>query len=361
MVTELDDLDVPGRGPTIEGALAAVSVPASTANLGPGYDAFGAALALRVTVTALPPGARDVRVTTERVGLAARGDHDVPTGEDNLVWQGVLAACEDHGWAVPDVALHVRTAIPFASGLGSSSAAIVGGLAIARLLAGADASVPHAPDGSSHRDHPDRLVGDRALVRTAVAIEGHPDNVAPAIHGGIVIAATSDDGELVARTAVPPASLDPVLLVPARTSSTAVARGVVPTSLDRDDVIAQVARGGHVVGALLGSWPADARVVGDRLHEPPRMAALGAGGELLAALRAAGHHAWLSGAGPSIAVAVPARADGAPADVVALAEEAGHTVLPLGWDRQGIRSCVPDGCGIAGAGGCVDCPLGTLR
>ena len=85
---------VPLTGPRIDRALGAVRVPASTANLGPGYDAFGAALAIHTTVTALPADARDVRVTTERVGPAGHGEHVVPTGEDNLVWQGVVAACE---------------------------------------------------------------------------------------------------------------------------------------------------------------------------------------------------------------------------------------------------------------------------
>ena len=351
----------PVDGPTIEGALAAVSVPASTANLGPGYDAFGAALSLRTTVTALPAATRDVRVTTEAVGHAAAREHAVPAGDENLVWQGVLTACESHGWEVPDVALHVRTAVPFASGLGSSSAAIVGGLAIARLLARADGSMPPA-DGADRRaqEDVDRLVGDRALLRTAVAVEGHPDNVAPAIHGGVVVATPGDDGEWVVRLSPPPATTDPVLLVPARTSSTAEARTVVPDHLDRPDVVSQVGRAGHVVGAMLGVWPADARAAGDRLHEPPRAAALGPGGELLASLRRAGHHAWLSGAGPSVAVTVPAGRD-VPATVLELAAAAEHAVLRLAWDRQGVRACAPYGCGVAGTRTCLDCPMGSVR
>jgi homoserine kinase len=232
-------------------------------------------------------------------------------------------------------------------------------MAIARLLAGADGSVAPGPRDRDEDDEP--LVGDRALVRTATAVEGHPDNVGPAIHGGLVVAATGDDGDLVVRVAPPPSRLDVAVLLPDRTSSTAVARGVVRDELPRADVITQVARAGHVVGALLGAWPADARVVGDRLHEPPRAAALGAGGELLSRLRSAGHHAWLSGAGPSVAVAVPSRDEALPITLVDAARDAGHTLLRLRWDRQGVRSCVPDGCGVSGTGTCLDCPLGSLR
>lgn len=354
----LDEL----AGPAIDGAVAAVSVPASTANLGPGFDAFGAALSLRTTVTALSPGAPDRLVTTELVGLADRPGGEVPTDERNLVWQGLLRACEDHGWEVPSVRLHVRTAIPMASGLGSSSAAIVAGIALARLLAGADASVPHGPDGRSDGGPRDveGLVGDLALLRTATAIEGHPDNVAPALCGGVVVAAADDSGRFVPRLAPPPAARAPVMLVPRATSSTEQARAIVPDSLDRADVVVQTARAGHVVGAMLGAWPADSSLVGDRLHEPSRTARLGPGRELLAALRAAGHPAWLSGAGPSIAMTVPAGSDGVPGDVMVIADDTGHEVRRLAWDRHGARACVTDGCGIAGTRGCLDCPLGSL-
>lgn len=341
-------------------ALGAVQVPASTANLGPAYDAAGAALSLHTIVTAVPAASRDARVTTALVGPAAgRAGSDVPDDERNLVWQGVEHACDAFGWDVPDVALEVRAAIPMASGLGSSSAAIVGGMAIARLLAGADASVVagpavRSPDGTAP-------VGDRALVEVATAVEGHPDNVAPAIHGGLVVAATGDDGGLVVRMAPPPATLDVVVLLPDRTSSTETARGIVPDTLSRADVVAQSARTGHVVGSLLGAWPADARAVGDRLHEPPRTAELGAGGDLLPRLRTHGHHAWLSGAGPALAVTVPSRLAQLPDTLVEAAEAAGHAVLRLTWDRQGVRPCVPDGCGVAGAPTCLDCPLGSVR
>lgn len=325
--------------------LAAVAVPATTANLGPGFDAFGAALALYATFTAVERGDGPLVAST------GAGGQDLPTGEDNLVWRSLVAACERFGWDVPEVAVRVDTPIPQARGMGSSSSAIVGGIALARVLAGADASV-------AVREH---AVGDVALVRLAAELEGHPDNVAPAVHGGMVACARTDDGELVVRTTPPPSTSTPLLLVPSQGSLTAETRAELPASLSREDAADQAARAGHVLAGLVGAWPVDPRLAGDHLHEPGRVEALGAGGELLGRLRAAGHHAWLSGAGPSIAVAVPTRHDAARREVAAAAEAAGHQVLELAWDRQGIRSCVPDGCGVAGSAGCADCPLPSLR
>lgn len=322
---------------------ASVRVPATTANLGPGFDAFGLALGLHATFTAVQ---RDGDGPTVRTA----GADDLPTGPDNLVWTSLVAACERFGWDVPEVDVEVVTAIPAARGLGSSSSAIVGGIALARVLAGADASL-----GAG-----DAAVGDRALLRLAAELEGHPDNVAPAVHGGLVACVVADDGDLVTRLHLPPADTRPLLLVPPEASLTAEARGVLPQQLDRADVIAQAARAGHVLAGLTGAWPVDPRAAGDRLHEPTRTALLDTGGDLLAQLRQHGLHAWLSGAGPSLAVLVPARDRVATDHVGNLAEQAGHHLLDLTWDRQGIRSCVPDGCGVAGTPGCADCPLPSV-
>lgn len=327
--------------------LAAVGVPATTANLGPGFDAFGAALSLRATFTAVP---REAQAT--RVASTGDGAGELSTGDDNLVWRSVVAACEHFGWDVPDVAVRVQTPVPQARGLGSSSGAIVGGIALARVLARADAAV-----GPRDADR----IGDLALVGLAAQIEGHPDNVAPAALGGLVACAGTDTGELVVRTATPPATTRPVLLVPPQRSLTSEARAVLPTALSASQVALQGARAGHVLAGLAGLWPVDPRLAGDLLHEPVRTAALEMGGPLLERLREAGLHAWLSGAGPSLAVAVPRRDAAALQQVRTAAAAADHDVLVLDWDRQGIRSCVPEGCGVAGGPGCADCPLPSLR
>lgn len=324
----------------------AVQVPATTANLGPGYDAFGMAVDLHLLAATSPRG------DGPRVTARGEGAGEVSEGDDNLVWTSLLAACERFGWDVPDVALVVDNPIPLARGMGSSSAAIVAGIALARALAGADA-------GLVRRDH---AVGDVDLVGLAAELEGHPDNVAPALHGGMVAAATTDDGRRVVRTLPPPATTRPLLLVPAQRQATSAARAVVPDTLPRADVVEQAARAGHVLGGIAGIWPVDPDLAGDRLHEPPRLAAMADSGALVTVLRHAGHHAWLSGAGPAVAVALPmAGAEAAAGRLAALPEARGFTALLRRWDRQGVRACAEGGCAVAGlAGGCSDCPLARL-
>lgn len=295
----------------------AVRVPATTANLGAGFDAFGAAVSLGLVAVSEQRDA--MRVTTEGEGAG-----ELSTDDDNLVWRSFVAFCETNGAVVPDVSLLVRNQVPLERGLGSSSAAIVAGLALARLLT-------EAP------------VGDRELVALASEIEGHPDNVAPAILGGLTTTATTSDGQVVVRRIQPHARLRPVVLVPTARQNTDVARGVLPTTLARADVGTQVARAGHVLGALAGGWPAEPRLSGDVLHEPPRLAVMTATRDLLADLRDAGIHAWLSGAGPTAAAAVPRRDASAQATCRRIGEQHGYVVHALDWDLAGVLPCPVEG------------------
>lgn len=313
---------------------AAVRVPATTANLGPGFDAFGAALGIHLWARSRDrTGSGAARVTT-RGELAG----ELPDGDDNLLWRAFVAACDLLGAPVPDVAVDVRTDIPLERGLGSSSAAIVAGVALARAVTGA-------------------VAGDLELVTLATELEGHPDNVAPAVLGGLVVCAPDDDGTLVVRRHQPAPRLDPVVLVPRTRQATTSARAVLPETLSADDVALQAARAGHVVGSLLGAWSADAGAVGDRLHEPPRLAVMEPSKAVLEALRDAGAHAWLSGAGPALAAAVPAPSDGAgpPAAVTAAAGEDFRVHAP-GWDLGGVVACPEGGCAWSGTPGCAACP-----
>lgn len=320
----------------------AVAVPATTANAGPGFDATGLAIDLRLVVTAVPRAGTDVAVTNR-----GEGADELPTDGSHLVWRSVLAACDRFGWDVPAVDLVVDNPIPLARGLGSSSAAIVAGLGLARALADADA-------GLRVTDH---AVGDVDLVALADELEGHPDNVAPALHGGVVVAARTDAGRLVVRTRPAPMTSRVLVLVPEEHSSTDETRAALPELLSRQDVTVQAARAAHMTGALVGAWPADAGLVGDRLHEPSRTDGT-PGGALLSALRADGVVAWLSGGGPSIAAMVPTQqAETVLARVEPVATEHGFAARLLDWDRQGVRACRVGGCAVAGVGGCTDCPL----
>jgi homoserine kinase len=326
----------------------AVSVPATTANLGPGFDAYGLALrdprvgtgddrgVASLVVRSVPRGSQD-----ERVVCAGEGVGEVATGDDNLVWRSLVAFCEHHDVPVPDVALRTDNGIPLERGLGSSSAAIVAGLTLARALTAEVVDVP---------------VGDLDVVGLADRLEGHPDNVAPAVLGGLVACATDADGGLVVRRVNPAPTLRPAVLVPTNRQATTSARAVLPDALPRREVAIQAARSGHVLAALSGVWPVAVGATGDLLHEPARFAAMPASGEVVRQLRASGVHAWLSGAGPSVAVALDGPGEGKAGDVGAIAADNGFTVHRLEVDLAGALPCPDDGCGLSGAGDCVRCP-----
>lgn len=311
-----------------------VRVPATTANLGPGYDAFGAALGVHLHAGTLPRADQ-----TERVRTTGEGAADVAVDDDNLVWRSFVRFCDEHGTPVPDVALRVANDVPLERGLGSSSAAIVAGLALARVQTGIE-------------------VGDVELARLASTIEGHPDNVVPAVLGGLTASVEDDDGDLQIRRVQPSPRLRPVVLVPETRQSTTAARAVLPSTLPRTEVAQQAARAAHVLGALSGLWPVHPGAVGDLLHEPPRLDAMGPTGRVVAALRSQGLFAWLSGAGPAAAAAVANDADVRSWD--ALGREHGFAVRELWWDLAGVVSCDAVRCAFSGVTGCGQCPSRRL-
>lgn len=309
----------------------AIRVPATTANLGPGFDALGAALTRYLYAGVTTDG--EVRVTT-----MGEGEGEVATGDDNLVWRSFVAFCEHVGVPVPDVRLRVDNRVPLERGLGSSSAAIVAGLALARAVTA-------------------QAVGDLELVRLATAIEGHPDNVAPAVLGGFVACATTDDGELVVRRAQPSAARV-VIAVPATRQNTNEARAVLPDTMTRADAVTQAARAAHVAAGLVGVWPVDAGLSGDLMHEPARFGVMPGSGALVAAWRGLGRAAWLSGAGPSCAATATSQSE---ADVlIAIASEHGFDAEAVTWDLAGTIVCRDGGCAFSATAGCVGCPRAQL-
>lgn len=319
------------RGPTHH----TVQVPATSANLGAGFDAFGLALDLHLAVRTADRGPDDVRVTSRGLGADL-----LPTGGENLVWRAFVDTCAALDVAVPDVRLEVHNRIPLERGLGSSSAAIVAGVVLAR-------AVTRTP------------VGEQRLVQLAATMEGHPDNVAPAILGGLVAGARSDDGFIVRRINPLPGHVA-LALVPPSPQSTDASRARLPDTLDREAAVDQVARAGHVLMGLAGAWTVDPALVGDRLHEPVRTPELADGGALLAALRGDGLTAWLSGSGPVLVALVPEDDAATIGRVRTRAEEAGSETLVLGLDRLGALACPDGGCALSGVGGCAQCPRERL-
>lgn len=256
-----------------------VEVPATSANLGPGFDALGLALALHdeVEVRALGSAEVTVEVTGEGAG-------HVPTGDDHLVVRALRTALDHVG--APQTGLHLRchNRVPHGRGMGSSAAAVVAGLLAARLLI-AD---PAALD-------------DRTLLALATELEGHPDNAAPAILGGATVAWETPDGP---RAAVLPLHEDvvPVVLVPEERCATRTARGVLPAQVPHRDAAFTVGRAALLVHALCHAPAVLVDATDDRLHQEYRSGVMRPTWELVRAARAEGLAAVVSGAGPSVLV-----------------------------------------------------------
>ena len=256
-----------------------VKVPATTANLGPGFDTLGLALSLYDDITVTVREEPGASVEVHGVGAGV-----VPTDESNLVVRTIAHTFGVFGQEVPGLDIVARNAIPHGRGLGSSGAAIVsGGMAAKGLLAG-------IVD-----------VDSRTLLGIASDLEGHPDNVAPALFGGLTIAWMGDAGPQYKKLFVH-RGVSPLICVPQATMSTEVARSLRPASVPHEDAIFNVSRSALLIAALIQSPELLLDATEDRLHQSYRAAAMPETDSLIATLRAAGFPAVVSGAGPSILV-----------------------------------------------------------
>jgi len=256
-----------------------VRVPATSANLGPGFDTLGLALSLYDELTVTAHDAPGVSVHVEGVGAG-----EVPVDEGNLVVRSIAETFRAVGRPVPGLELHAVNAIPHGRGLGSSAAAIVSGVvAAAGLLRG------------------DVDLGARDLLRIATDLEGHPDNVAPALFGGLTIAWTTSAGPEHKRLLVH-RGVSPVVFVPGSTLSTKLARSLQPASVPHEDATFNVSRSALLVAALVQSPELLHAATEDRLHQSYRASAMPETDALVRMLRDAGLAAVVSGAGPSLLV-----------------------------------------------------------
>jgi homoserine kinase len=254
-----------------------VRVPATSANLGPGFDALGLALGLYddVAAEATPGG---VRVT-----VAGEGAGELPEGERHLVATAMRAAFDVLGGQPPGLALECVNRIPQARGLGSSSAAIVAGVLLARAL---------VTDGAERLD-------DDAALRLAAEIEGHPDNVAPCLRGGFTIAWTEPSGARAVSLAVAD-GVRPTVFVPAERGLTAAARAALPATVPHPDAALTAGRAALLVHALTAAPALLLPATVDRLHQDYRAPGMPGTAALVSALRATGVAAVVSGAGPTV-------------------------------------------------------------
>jgi homoserine kinase len=252
-----------------------VRVPASSANLGPGFDALGLALTLHDEITAeVVDSGLDVHVTGE-------GRGGVPLDETHLVVQAMHAAFELMGGRPDGLRLSCVNAVPHGRGLGSSSAAIVGGIVLARALV----------DGG------ETLLDDAAAYQLAVDIEGHPDNVAAAMFGGLTIAWIDGAAAEVERLET---TVQVTVFVPTAAVSTEKARGLLPETVPHADAALNAGRAALLIAALTGSPDRLISATEDRIHQSYRAEAMPASYKLLRQLRVEGVPAIISGAGPTV-------------------------------------------------------------
>lgn len=254
-----------------------VRVPASSANLGPGFDALGLALGIYLEC-------RFRRSDAPSISVSGRDAGNIPATEENLIWQTALTVARDVGETLPAIELHIHNDIPLGKGLGSSAAALTAGVVIADQLLGL---------------HWKRL----RVLDEAARIEGHPDNVAACVLGSIVTSAIDSGGSARAVRLELHERYDVAIVVPDFALPTSKARSVLPDCYSREDAIFNVQRAALLIGALTtGATSAFPTALEDRMHQPYRLELVPGLDEALR-LRAPGLLGCaLSGAGPSIVI-----------------------------------------------------------
>ena len=291
-----------------------VRVPATSANLGPGFDAFGVALALYDDVVAQVSDDAGIRVDVH-----GEGADDVPRDQRHLVAKSMLRAFDAMGGRPRGLDLVCANRIPHGRGLGSSAAAIVSGLVLARaLVVGGEERLP-----------------DSALLDLAVALEGHPDNIAACIHGGVAVAWTRSAGSPSTQVldVVPSAAIVPVICVPSTAVATKKARALLPETVPHGDAAFNAARSALLITALTSRPDLLLDATDDRLHQPYRRPAYPRTADLVAKLRAAGIPCAVSGAGPSVLVL----ADAVSAPTIAGLAGARFVTSIVEFDHRGAR------------------------
>jgi homoserine kinase len=281
-----------------------VRVPATSANLGPGFDCLGLALGTHLHIRISP---------ADRVEIGGVGPPRPPSR--NLTLKSYRAAFRALGEEGPPMRFETVESYPSARGLGASASAIVAGLVAARAVG----SLP---------------LSDQELGGLAVAIEGHADNVLPALFGGFLLAT----GGSWMRFEPTPA-IAPLVLVARRGLRTSEARRVLPEAVPRADAVHNAAATAALVAILSGQEPPGGLLwaTGDRLHEPYRLPLMPETGALHARLRARGIPTALSGAGPSLLCLVPSeRIEATQATVSGELPDGWHVLAP-GWDLDGAR------------------------
>ena len=297
-----------------------VRLPASTSNLGSGFDCFGLALKLYLTVraTAVPDGSEPCRVTT----TGAKENEALPRNAVNLIYRAMSFAARRERVSLPCIELVVHNEIPLASGLGSSAAAIVAGIKLGGLITG-------------------REIPDQTIQNYATEFEGHPDNVAASLYGGFLASCTCVEGAVVSARFEWPSHIRVLVVSPHSQLPTHVARAALPRTVTRVDAVHNLQRTALFVSAIAQRryeilWEA----MHDRLHQPQRESLVPGLAEALALPRMQGLLGLaLSGAGPSIFALVDDNDDEIAARIASCfrAHKIESTVRNLKVDNEGCR------------------------
>ena len=263
-----------------------VRAPATTANLGPGYDCLGMALDIwnRLTVSTLPAG------STPTVKVNGEGEGELAGDTDNLTYRAMAFLYDEADTPIPPLELVCQNGIPLSRGMGSSAAAIAGGLVAANALL-------------------DEPFSANDLLEMAATIEGHPDNVAAAVHGGLRLVVMEDNQIYTAPIRIP-AELQAVLFIPENRIATVDARRVLPAEISVADAVYNMSRAALLVAAMEGNRPEYLKIATqDRLHQPYRETIFPPMKVIFAAARDAGAlGVFLSGSGSAIMALTQERA-----------------------------------------------------
>ena len=253
-----------------------VLIPATTANMGPGFDTMGMALEIynSVEMEEIKEG-----LNIECLGL---GEHIIPKDESNTVYQAALKVWQRINYKPKGIKIRLKSDIPLSSGLGSSAAAIVGGMVAANALAG-------------------YKLKEEEILDLATKMEGHPDNVAPALLGGIVISTLEKDTVFYSKIK-PPKNLACVIVIPDFTLSTKASREVLPEKVPFQDAVFNISRTALLVSALQeGDLNLLTLAMDDKMHQPYRCNLIPGMSEVIKLTKKAGAKGVaLSGAGPAL-------------------------------------------------------------
>lgn len=259
-----------------------VDIPASTTNLGPGFDVLGMALKLYNTVE------MELSVSGLHIQIEGEGVSALPRDENNQVYKAAKMVFEKLGEKPPPMKIRLINRIPLARGLGSSGTAAIGGLMAANAISGAELTIDE-------------------ILTMATRIDGHPDNVAASIFGGVVIASPKENG-IAWMKFIPPKPLDVVVAVPEFQLLTTKARAILPETVDRKSAVFNIGRVALLTAALAtGDFHLLSIATDDKLHQPYRENLIPGMADVFQAVRETCKDAAvaLSGAGPSIAAFCP--------------------------------------------------------